>query len=49
MPEPTLLDKLDEIVSRLMDLTEELKIELMRREREGENGKNESAYQIQDC
>lgn len=36
--EPTLLDKLDEIVARLMDLSEELKIELMRREREGING-----------
>lgn len=36
MPEPTLLDKLDEIVARLMDLTEELKTELMRRESERE-------------
>ena len=34
MPEPTLLDKLDEIVARLMDLSEELKMELMRREAE---------------
>jgi len=47
--EPTLLDKLDEIVARLMDLSEELKMELIRREseREGRYGKDESTHKIQ--